>query len=513
MRADRFHKFIGQSVAFTGIQLLASQLIGCTGQLPGSFRWAQQNELMNVAQDINTKVDILWVVDNSASMDVSQNKLRNGFASFAATYLKPSWDIQLAVITTDTYLANPAFTTYWSTVMGGTTGYHSNYLNHTFAGGIRNNDQTPLINRDYAKLLSGVHDGPTTALCSEKHPYFFYGTTLCATRDQSANNTTAACLSPGVGESALTQCVNTTQNNTVRSGKPLISTVPPGGTAGDAAWVTELTNDFIVNVSVSTAGSGSERGLDSLSQFLDDNEATGSVTALFRENSIRLIIFVSDEDDQSMGFPTAPGAGYGPSTNYTSTCSAKTVDGHTYTVGVCPTSGSLAAVADYKTKLDTFFNNLDDSSTGSSTYFVASIVALSGQTISDFQADRDTIDNAIGLTPSNATDRGDRYLALGTLVGNGSLSLDMGDSDYSALLDSIGRAVALKRGTFTLKREPTGSEDMIVTIIHTNGSTDVISSSNYTVSGRTLTLTDVNYILSLVSTDQIAVNYQPRSVN
>ena len=44
---------------------------GCTGQLPGSFRFAQLEETFSSSQELNTRVDILWVVDNSASMDVS----------------------------------------------------------------------------------------------------------------------------------------------------------------------------------------------------------------------------------------------------------------------------------------------------------------------------------------------------------------------------------------------------------------------------------------------------------
>src|SRR5438046_3916422 len=85
---------------------------GCTGQLPGAFRLQQASQTFASSQAINTKVDMLWVVDNSASMDPSQKSLRNGFAAFAQKYMQPTWDIQVGIITTDTYLANPRYATF-----------------------------------------------------------------------------------------------------------------------------------------------------------------------------------------------------------------------------------------------------------------------------------------------------------------------------------------------------------------------------------------------------------------
>ena len=85
---------------------------GCTQNIPEAYHYQQQEEYFGASAKVNTKIDLLWVIDNSASMDSSQEKLRNGFASFATKYLKPTWDIRLAVITTDTFLANSAFQTY-----------------------------------------------------------------------------------------------------------------------------------------------------------------------------------------------------------------------------------------------------------------------------------------------------------------------------------------------------------------------------------------------------------------
>jgi hypothetical protein len=506
---------------------------GCTGQIPDSFRLAQEEELKNL-QDVNTKVDILWVVDNSASMDVSQERLRQGFASFAATYMKPTWDIRMGIITTDSYLANNNYSAYWATVLPGTVGWTSPYIagrlgtfvnptsNPTlvntgtgvFTNGVRIRDQYPLLGRTYAQLLSGVHDGPIPALCSELHTYFYSGTSNCRVRDDQTGNTgTSNCITPAGAETATTQCVNTVQNNSVRSGKAIINTMPPSGTAGDAAWTAQLVRDFAVNVSVGSSGNGSERGLSSVLQFLDDNE-TNAPTALFRADSVRVVIFVSDEEDQSMTDPTPLPGGFSPQTNYAGGCPAKTVDGHTYTLSVCPDAARLIPVADVKTRLDSFFNAVDGApgSSANSTYFVVSILPLTGASILQLQTARTVEDMAVAGSSPVSVDRGDRYLALGTQVGNGSLSLDLATADYTPLLDSIGRAIAFKRSVFTLRRAPTSSEDMIVRIIRADNSYVTIPAADYNISGVTLTITNIALVLSLSSTDKIYINYQPRSV-
>lgn len=502
---------------------------GCTGQIPDSFRLAQEEELQNLSE-VNTKVDILWVVDNSASMDVSQARLREGFADFAATYMKPTWDIRMGIITTDTYLANAAYTNYLDSVMAGTVGWTSAYIagrlgtfvnpasNPTlvnlgtgaFDNGVRVRDQYPLWGTSYARLLPGYHDGPVTALCSELHPYFHSGNSDCAIRDDQTGNTGAAnCITPAGAETATTQCVNTVQNDSVRSGKAIIETMPPTGTPGDAAWTNQLVEDFTVNISVGSSGSGSERGLSSVLQFINDNES--SATALFRAGSVRVVIFVTDEEDQSMVVPAPVPAGFTPQTDYAGGCAAKTVDAHTYTISTCPDASKLMAVSDVKTELDSFFAGLDGADADPN-YFVASIVPLTGVSIAQLQAARTVEDMAVQGAAPISVDRGDRYLELGTLVGNGSLSLDLAEADYSDLLDSIGRAIALRRSRFTLRRAPTSSEDMIVRIIHENYTVTEVPSTGFSVSGSILTLTDLNFVLSLSATDRIYINYQPKSV-
>src|SRR3954468_6492107 len=66
---------------------------GCTGS-PGTFHLTQQNEIYNTSLEVTTKIDLLWVVDNSSSMDVEQQRLRDGFAAFPHKYMQPTWDIR-----------------------------------------------------------------------------------------------------------------------------------------------------------------------------------------------------------------------------------------------------------------------------------------------------------------------------------------------------------------------------------------------------------------------------------
>jgi hypothetical protein len=49
------------------------------------------------------KIDILWVVDNSGSMETSQNSLATNFQSFINRFKQQKYDFQMAVTTTDAW--------------------------------------------------------------------------------------------------------------------------------------------------------------------------------------------------------------------------------------------------------------------------------------------------------------------------------------------------------------------------------------------------------------------------
>ena len=510
--------------ALFGLSLAYPILSGCTGQVPGTFRLAQQSETFTSSQTVNTKLDILWVVDNSASMDPSQNSLRNGFASFAAKYLQPTWDIRVGVITSDTYLANLAYTQYRQ----GDT-YH------------------PKWDGNWGKLLPGNHDGPMTGLCNTNNAYFYKGYSQCSIRDAKNQTGTADCINPGSGLTSTTQCVNTTNNDTVHSNVPVISTQPPAGTPADAAWTTGLVNNFVVNVSTGSAGSGIERGLGSILEMIQDNEVAGSAHPLFRPNSLRVIVIVSDEDDQTVDLTgntatnLAPDAGYfydNADTQDSGThgaCRSRTVpctpgkcsgadpNNYTYTISFCapqPESTTLMSLPKIKSTMDSFFLNLDGTAgkTGANpNYFMVSIVPTTGEAIQALHAQRGAEDNSVIGHARITSDYGKRYVDFGNLVANGSFASNLVDpaapdtTNFQPILDSIGRVIVQKKAVFTLTRAPADNENTIVTVMHGDGSSTVIDQSLYTVSGTTLTITDNQTVLNLKDSDRINVSYQPKS--
>ncbi len=535
----------------------------CTEQLQDSFRFAQREETFQALQDINVKVDLLWVVDNSASMDAYQATLRTGFDSFARKYMKPSMDIRMAVIPSDAYLANSTFNGYLNRVVPGSVSYQSPYilsrlgtwqnpswnttlLNTTtarFDSGIKFKELVPSWGSNYARLLTGTHDGPITGLCFEGLPAFLNGATQCRIRDDQSHNTgNSHCLAPntGAGEASLTQCVNTIQNDSVHSGKAILETRPPSGTPGDEAWISALIDRALLNLTTGAVGHGSERHFSSIDQLLTDNEGTS--TALFRAGSIRAIIFVTDENDQSMSLPSSPSGTFSPNSDYACdqaslvtlngasvttnyccsnatnctygaaglSCPSKTVDSYTFTPSVCPDSTKLVSVSSFKSRLDTFFNTLDGSASTDS-YFVYGIIPTTGASIQSLHSARIAIEQTAGITLSHSVDYPDRIASLVNQVGNGSSVADLGQSNYASVLDSIGTKIIERAGTFQLTRPPTGAEDMIVRIRHSDSSSTTIPSSDFTVSGTTLRITNLNWILGYQVGDQIIINYQPKS--
>ncbi len=542
--------------------LLTLSLVACTGQLPGSFRYQQKVQIFSASKEVNTSIDLLWVVDNSASMDVNQKKLRDGFATFAREYLKPNWDIRLAVITTDTYLAHPAFQAYLDTTIPGSVNYRSTYIasrsttftnpasnpslwnaeTQRFTSGVRFGELFPKWGTSWARLLPGNHDGPMTTLCAEFLPYFLRGASLCSQRDQmdSAQAVAAGvqpCVNPNaaVGESSITSCVNTTQNDVIHSGSPIIETQPPVGIAGDDAWVQSLVEKFLVNASVGSSGQGSERGIGSLLQLLSDNEP--SETRFFRPGSLRGIIFMSDEEDQTMDLSSAP-AGLSPQSYYqcdqarlselnpgdsrvatqcstqTTRCPEKIVDGFRYRVSYCPSENApLLPVSTAKSSLDSFFLTLDGpANDGNPNYFVVSIIPTDADALQQLQAGREQEDAAVGTLKNWAVDRGDRYLELVSQVGNGSLALNIAESDYTPILETIGRVIVSKKATFTLDREPSSLEDLLLWIERQDGSRIQLTTDRFAIEGSTLRIIDLDLVLQLTSTDRIVIDYQPKNL-
>lgn len=76
----------------------------------------------NFKVSVNTQprpIDILWVVDNSGSMNSSQTNLANNFGSFIQDFITLNYDFRMAVTTSDTwynqYSSNAFFSPRWRT--------------------------------------------------------------------------------------------------------------------------------------------------------------------------------------------------------------------------------------------------------------------------------------------------------------------------------------------------------------------------------------------------------------
>ncbi len=93
-------------------------LNGC-GKLPGFSVNAKTDSFQQVAAR-NDKVDILFIVDNSGSMDEEQQFLSDGFQDFISAFTDRELDFQIGVTTTDTR----SNATNWNNTYG--AAYNSN---------------------------------------------------------------------------------------------------------------------------------------------------------------------------------------------------------------------------------------------------------------------------------------------------------------------------------------------------------------------------------------------------
>ncbi len=69
-----------------------------------------QSFLQSTQSIVQKKIDILWVVDNSASMGPFQQKLVANFNAFIQEFVKKGYDFHIAVTTTEAYLSGGFYT-------------------------------------------------------------------------------------------------------------------------------------------------------------------------------------------------------------------------------------------------------------------------------------------------------------------------------------------------------------------------------------------------------------------
>ncbi len=104
-----------KSLRLTLFILLATALAGC-GDGDTTYSLLEDSEsFRQTAGTQNNKIDVLWVVDNSGSMRTSQENLADNFPAFMVKFLDKKFDFQMAVTTTDAYLAiSPTWDSYYN---------------------------------------------------------------------------------------------------------------------------------------------------------------------------------------------------------------------------------------------------------------------------------------------------------------------------------------------------------------------------------------------------------------
>jgi hypothetical protein len=86
------------------MMLAAAALTSTAGCGSKSFNVANEEDFFQQSSTVKSvPVDILWVVDNSGSMETSQQNVANNVASFIDKFTQKNFDYQIAVTTTDAY--------------------------------------------------------------------------------------------------------------------------------------------------------------------------------------------------------------------------------------------------------------------------------------------------------------------------------------------------------------------------------------------------------------------------
>jgi len=95
--------------SIVNIGKLTTTALACLGLMAcdtdANFELPSVNSNVTVLGDeVATKVDILWVVDSSGSMESSQKRLAENFSSFIDDFQKKKFDYRMAVVSTDAWV-------------------------------------------------------------------------------------------------------------------------------------------------------------------------------------------------------------------------------------------------------------------------------------------------------------------------------------------------------------------------------------------------------------------------
>lgn len=92
-----------RATAVAGMAALALLTTAC-GKSASFSLLADENNFQQNSASTNGKMDILWVIDNSGSMDSSQRAVADNFARFIEKFNQKGFDYRMAVTTSDAFM-------------------------------------------------------------------------------------------------------------------------------------------------------------------------------------------------------------------------------------------------------------------------------------------------------------------------------------------------------------------------------------------------------------------------
>lgn len=78
----------------------------CGSEKPTFSLLEDTNTFLQKGNEVNNKIDILWVIDNSGSMETSQQNVADNFNFFINDFISKGYDFRIAVTTTEAYKVN-----------------------------------------------------------------------------------------------------------------------------------------------------------------------------------------------------------------------------------------------------------------------------------------------------------------------------------------------------------------------------------------------------------------------
>jgi hypothetical protein len=114
-----------------GLIILLSGLVVACGKLP-DYQVNAASFSYSITGEINSRVDILFVVDNSGSMSGNQSILSDSMSDFINAFASKNLEFHIGVVSTDQYCNTAVHSgsscgTYWS------SGAYTNYYNDKFS--------------------------------------------------------------------------------------------------------------------------------------------------------------------------------------------------------------------------------------------------------------------------------------------------------------------------------------------------------------------------------------------